>query len=69
MSGQPDEKGYAKRTNREEWLFQNEGRIREFWNAMRNFLDYNNSFLLDRCTYESLSDFIANNSTHWDEKD
>ena len=61
-------KEFAKYTNRTEWLIQNEDRIREFWNAMRNFLEHNNSFLLNACSFESLCEFIADNSLHFDDK-
>lgn len=60
---------YAKYTTRDEWLCQNEDRIREFWNAMGNFLDHNNSNLLNYCTYEALVQFIADNSAHYDDRD
>ena len=62
-------KTYAKYTNREQWLFQNEDRIKEFWNAMRHFLEHNNSHLLNYCTYEALSEFIADYSAHYDDRD
>lgn len=63
-----NQKTYAKYINREDWLCQNEDRMREFWNAMRNFLEHNNSFLLNTCTYETLCRFIADNSSHFDDR-
>lgn len=60
---------YAKYTTREEWINQNEDKIREFWNAMINFLEHTNSNLLNSCSYESLRNFISDNSLHFDDRD
>ena len=62
-------KTYAKYAGREEWMRQNDDRIREFWNAMRHFLDHNNSNLLNVCSYEALCEFMADNSLHFDDRD
>lgn len=50
-------------------MCQNEDRMREFWNAMRIFLDHNNSWLLNTCTYDALCNFIADNSSYYDDRD
>ena len=69
MSSSRNNRTYAKHTNREEWMCQNEDRMREFWNAMMIFLEHNNSWLLNTCTYDALCNFIADNSSHYDDRD
>lgn len=57
----------ARYTNAAEWLSQNETRLSELWSSMTNYLQHNNSFLLDKCDYVCFCEFVARNSTHYDD--
>lgn len=58
----------AAYTNSNEWLSQNETRLGELWESLKNYLRHNNSFILDKCDYVTFCDFVAHNSTHYDDR-
>lgn len=57
----------ARYTTREDWLSQNECKLSDLWEAMRNYLNDTNSFFLDKCDYVTFCDFVATNSTQFDD--
>ena len=56
----------ARYTSKEEWLTQNEQNLSDLWNAMSNYLQHTNSFLLDKCDYVTFCNFVAAQSTHFE---
>lgn len=58
----------AKYTGKEEWLSQNETKLSDLWESLRNYLCHTNSFFLDKCDYVTFCDFVAMFSTHFDDE-
>ncbi len=55
--------------DRYEWLSQNEMVLSDMWNAMCNYIRDTNVFVLDRCDYNKFCEFVADNSTHFDDQE
>lgn len=56
--------------SREEWLSNNEYDISDLWEGLNSYLEYKNqTFLLDKCTYQDFSDFVAKFSNHYSSED
>jgi len=56
----------SKYTSREEWLSQNDFELSNLWQAMQNYLQHTNSFVLDKCDFVAFCQFAADVSTHFD---
>lgn len=58
----------ARYTSKEEWLSQNETKLSDLWESLRNYLGHTNSFFFDKCDYVTFCDFVASHSTHFDDE-
>ena len=49
--------------SRHEWEHDNEMEISELWRSMNNYLEHNNLYMLDKCTYTIFSEFVSLHTT------